>query len=108
MRYRDENDIVQAGNQSVYNFYPNTASWAETISAIDLTALTLSGNWSEQATTYPDAAANYDATTQTVNFANCTEAYTLKGTMQNIHWDSWTAPSKADNAKKAFTPEIAK
>lgn len=108
MRYRDQNDIVQAGNQSVYNFYPNTKSWAETISAIDLTALTLSGNWSEQATTYADASANYDATNQIVNWENCTETYTLKGTMQNIHWDSWTAPSKADNAKKAFTPEIAK
>lgn len=108
MRYRDQNDLITQNGETFYNFYPNTDSWAETISAIDLTALTLSGNWSEDYTDYATAFANYDGSV--VHFENMSaeDIKVLKGTMQNIHWDSWTAPSKADNAKKAFTPEIAK
>lgn len=100
MRYRDENDMVD-GN--IYNFYPNTESWSETISAIDLTALTLSGNWSEDFTDYATALANYDGTV--VHFENMSaeDVKVLKGTMQNIHWDEWTAPSKGDFVKKPCT-----
>lgn len=102
MRYRDENDLV---NGNIYNFYPNTDSWSETISAIDLTALTLSGNWSEEYTDYATALANYDQENHVVHFENmdASDINTLKGTMKNIHWNEWATPAKADNSKKACT-----
>lgn len=98
MTYIDQNDLYPIGGENYANCIPNEDSWSETINAIDLTALTLSGEWSEEATTYADALNHYDATTQTIDFSACTEKYNLSGKMQNIHWDTWST-AKANTAK---------
>lgn len=105
MSYRDDNDTYVYDGSTVYNFYPNVDTWAERITAIDLTALTLSGNWSEQATTFEEAANAYDG--ESIDFSAC-NMFTLAGTMKNIHWDSWSTASKFSAAKAKYTYDVVK
>ena len=107
MVYRDKNDTYENNGSNIYNFYPNTATWTESITAIDLTAMTLSGSWSEQATTFEEALNAYNNEIQVVDFSAC-NMFTLAGTMQNIHWDAWSNVTKASAAKVKFTYDVVK
>lgn len=84
MNYRDVNDIYTdndgvlgtAGGQ-YYNFVADRTSFVENITAIDLNATTMSGDWTENYLDLPTYIANNGA---------FTGAKTLSGVMRNITW----------------------
>lgn len=74
MQYRDDNDLYEYQGQSYYNFVPNKQSFVENITAIDLNACKLSGNWTEN---YNDCEGY---------IANGSFPYTMTGKMNNSQW----------------------
>lgn len=108
MTYYDDNDLyvdvdgtLGEVGASYYNDWVNEESWSETINAFDLTALTIDGNWNEQATDILTAFNNYNFDEGEVVWASVPsdKLYSIKGTMTNIHWDAWSTDTKANNAK---------
>lgn len=74
MQYCDENDLFEYQGESYYNFVPDRNSFVENITAIDLNACKLSGNWTEN---YNDGEG-YIATRSF--------PYTMTGKMNNSQW----------------------
>ncbi|MBO7497714.1 MAG: hypothetical protein J6T64_00800 [Bacteroidaceae bacterium] len=74
MQYCDDNDLFEYQGQSYYNFVPDRNSFVENITAIDLNACKLSGNWTEN---YNDGEG-YIATSSF--------PYTMTGKMNNSQW----------------------
>lgn len=99
-------DTVAAG--SYYRYFPLFNTFTETITAIDLTALTMSGTWSEQVADIEQYIDNDGASYGTTR--------TLSGVLTNYHW-TWSSSSKApasrkpplaDNGIKMHTPKPLK
>ncbi|MBP5528403.1 MAG: hypothetical protein J6X79_08145 [Bacteroidales bacterium] len=108
MHYRDPNDLVTVDNTIIlsnndtieagtyYRYFPQSDSFTETITAIDLNALTISATWSEQLVDiqqYINSNGTSYGTTRT-----------LSGTLSNYHW-TWTYTSKASASRKAPIPD---
>lgn len=74
MQYCDDNDLYQYQGQSYYNFVPDKNSFVENITAIDLNACKLSGNWTE----------NYNDCEGYINSGSF--PYTMTGKMNNSEW----------------------
>ena len=74
MQYCDDNDLYQYQGQSYYNFVPNKNSFVENITAIDLNACKLSGNWTEN---YNDCEGY---------LTDGSFPYTMTGKMNNSQW----------------------
>lgn len=84
MQYRDPNDIYtdndgvlgEAGGQ-YYNFIPDPSSFVENVTAVDLNALKISANWTE----------NYlDIPTYIANQGSYTGAKVMSGVLTNVVW----------------------
>ena len=104
MHYRDPNDLVTVDNTIIlsnndtieagtyYRYFPQSDSFTETITAIDLNALTISATWSEQLVDiqqYINSNGTSHGTTRT-----------LSGVLTNYHW-TWSSSSKAPASHKA-------
>ena len=82
------NDTVDAG--SYYRYFPITNTFTETITAVDLNALTISGSWSVQLADIEQYIYN--------NGASYGATRTLSGTLSNYHW-TWSSQKSAASRK---------
>lgn len=83
-------DTLIAGN-NYYKYVTVRSSYRENITAIDLSALTISATWSEDVIDYEQYYNNYG-----VNY----NTYTLSGTLNNYHW-TWTSKGAASHRAQA-------
>lgn len=108
MNYRDPNDILMVDNTiilsnndtiaegSYYRYFPLYSSFSETVSAIDLNALTMSATWTEDLVDLEQYINN--------NGTNYGTTRTLSGVLSNYHW-TWTSTSKTSASRKAPMPD---
>lgn len=92
MNYRDPDDIFEYGGSYYYNFIGDDENFTETITAIDLTALTIDGNWNQPWCTCQEYVDN--------DFEMPTNLKNMTGVMDALGWNEWSVPNaKANTAK---------
>lgn len=104
MHYRDpnftytdnDNALGQGAGQVFWGWSVATSTFVENITAVDLNALTMSGNFSEQVYSLEDYVAN--------GLQVPSNTYPCTGTLNNMSW-SWVSKKAADTKK--IMPVIA-
>ena len=108
MQYRDPNQLLMVDNTIIlsnndtiaegtyYRYFPLSSTFSETVSSIDLNALTMSATWSEQVADL-EQYINSNGTSYGTTL-------TLSGVLSNYHW-TWTSTSKTSASRKTPMPD---